>query len=158
MHNEDEKFAFNLSHMFPKPAQRARILCDLKRSWPLIVGISLGHRSVPYDLSEDELFIAAENNHTAQLLNNMKGNIMRILINRYNYSPEDKLALKICISSAPEYKSVTKHVDNSFSASNVKVDEDDVKRYMSEAPRTLPQDINHAISHLRAFFEKRFGN
>ena len=38
----------------------------------------------------------------------------------------------------------------------IEVSEEKVRQYMQGAPDTLPEDINYALAHLRAYLEARF--
>ena len=41
---------------------------------------------------------------------------------------------------------------------DVEVDEEKVNEYMKNAPETLPEDINFAISHLKVFLDAKFSD
>lgn len=150
--SDDERLSLDMERMFPEACRRVRILGELRRSWPGIVGAALARNSAPCNLGVSELCVAVRDARTAGLIRNMKGNITRILASRYEYAPED-FALKIT-SGIPPHKRITPQQKNT--APCIKVDEEAVKEYMSDAPEGLPVEINYAISHLRVFLENRF--
>ena len=154
--NEDEKTIFNVRKLFPEVSRRMQILEHLRRTWPSVAGPA-GRHSFPYDLIINDLYVAAENNHTAQIIANMKGNISRVFANRYDY--KDKVNVKITIGKPPEHKAKTRpaHDNNNNNkteqAVEVEVDENLVNEYISECPDSMSDDAKFAISHLRAYLE-----
>lgn len=153
---DEKRININISMLFPEAARRVKILDDLKRSWPAIVGAVTARHSFPYNLGVNEICVSAENNEAAVMLNRMKGNITRALVSRYGYDSGEKIDVKI-ITGLPKkkYKPEVKHAGKN-TASEIKIDNEAVKLYMSNAPESLPENINYALSHLRAFLEKRF--
>lgn len=81
--------------MFPKAAERVRILERLKLSWASVVGPNLARWSEPYNLGVDELCIAVKNKNAATQLNNMKGTILRKMETRFGYEHEKDFTLTI---------------------------------------------------------------
>ena len=132
------------------------MLEDLKKTWAGAVGLALARHSMPYNLGVNEISVAADGEKAAAMLRNIKGNIIRVLTLRYGLNCGEDFNLKITIGipaqrKIPETKTIHKN-----NASEIKIDDETVKKYMADAPETLPEDINYAISHLRVFFEKRF--
>ena len=156
---DDEKISINLYRLFPEAAKRVRILEDLKKSWASVVGMALARHSMPYNLGVNEISVSADGQKTAVMLRNMKGNIIRFLTSHYNYNCGSEFNVKITIG-VPAPRKISEPEQNSGKRApeikEIKIDEETVKKYMSGAPENLPEDINYAVSHLMAFFEKRF--
>ncbi|MBQ7560341.1 MAG: DUF721 domain-containing protein [Synergistaceae bacterium] len=149
----DEKINLNITRLFPEVVMRLKILEALKSSWPSIVGAAAKH-SVPYDLILDNLYVAAENQHTAQMIQNMRGNITRALITRYKYNENAKINVIIRLGRPPVMKAIIKPAqDNAKSQQAVIINDEQVNKYISECPEDLPDDAKLAISHLRAYLE-----
>ena len=154
-HNDEiliADIALNMRRMFPEAARRADVLEGLKRSWPKIVGIKLARCSQPYKLGINELCIQVANHHSESLLRNSKGNIMRAMSNDFGYKAGESFQLIFTSSIPPAKKLPTPK--KAKPPINVIITEETVRQYMQGAPDTLPEDINYAISHLRAFLEK----
>ena len=141
--------------MFPEAAKRVRILEELKRSWHLVVR-NYARDSEPYCLGVNELYICTENPTAAGQLMRMKGTILRTLSRHWGYEPMGEFSLRITGERDKAKKlAVKKPVKKVIP--KIEVSEEKVKQYMQGAPETLPEDINYAISHLRAFLDSMNG-
>ena len=141
--------------MFPEAAKRVRILEELKRSWHLVVR-NYARDSEPYCLGVNELYICTENPTAAGQLMKMKGSILRALSRHWGYEPMGEFSLRITGERDKAKKlAVKKPVKKVIP--KIEVSEEKVKQYMQGAPETLPEDINYAISHLRAFLDSMNG-
>ena len=150
MTTEDDELRIDLRKMFPDAVKRVEILERLKRSWPSVVGMLNARYSWPCVLGVDGLTVEAVNDQARTQLAKMKGNIMRGL-SRLGYDAGENFTVKINARESKQKLSAKKPVKK------VKVIEDTEKtrQYMSGAPDTLPEDINYALSHLRAYLEGR---
>ena len=81
--------------MFPKAAERVRILERLKQSWASVVGDDVAKWSEPYNLGVDELCIAVRNKKAATKLGSMKGTILRKMESRFGYEHAENFTLTI---------------------------------------------------------------
>ena len=141
--------------MFPEAAKRVRILEELKRSWHLVVR-NYARISEPYCLGVNELYICTENPTAAGQLMKMKGTILRALSRHWGYEPIGEFSLRITGERDKAKKlAVKKPVKKVIP--KIEVSEEKVRHYMEGAPETLPEDINYAISHLRAFLDSMNG-
>ena len=149
----DEKINLNITRLFPEVVMRLKILEALKSSWPSIVGAAAKH-SMPYDLILDNLYVAAENQHTAQMIQNMRGNITRALITRYKYNENAKINVIIRLGRPPVLNATIKPADiNAKTKQAVIINDDQVNKYISECPEDLPDNAKLAISHLLVYLE-----
>ncbi|MBQ7217663.1 MAG: DUF721 domain-containing protein [Synergistaceae bacterium] len=138
--------------MFPQAAIRAGILEELKRSWPLVVR-NLAKSSEPYCLGVNELYICTNNPKAAGQLMKMKGNILRSLSRYWGYEPVGEFTLRITGEKEKAKKLAVKKTVQRVPP-KIYVSEERVQEFMQGAPKTLPEDINYSISHLRAFLEE----
>lgn len=152
MLNEDEKIFLNAEFLFPEAAKRLKILEALKKSWASVVNPALARHSMPYNLGINEISVAVDTENIIGMLKNMKGNILRAL-SRFNYAPEGEFNLKIT-RGLP--RKIQRNKKNLSPRKNIEISDDEVKKLMTDAPETLPEDINYAISHLKIFLEKKF--
>ena len=145
---EDDEIKIDPLKLFPEAARRVEILEKLKRLWPSIVGMALARYSCPCTLGVNELIIEIVNDQAKNRLANMKGNIMRGLA-RLKYDAGKNFTVRINVKES--------HETLPEKSKRVKVTESEEKlrQYMSNAPDTLPEDINYALSHLRAYLEGR---
>lgn len=147
-----ERISFDVERMFPEAARRVRILEQLKRSWAYVVEAKFARYSCPYNLGVNELWVAASNDKVKAALLQLKGTIARRIAKRFGYVFEKPFTLTVDERiPAPKKPPVKRRP-----APEVVVDEEKVRQYMQGAPETLPENINYAISHLRAFMEARF--
>ena len=149
--NDEQPISLNVYKMFPAAARRVQILEELKCSWPGIVR-QAARDSEPYCLGVNELCVAVKNPNAGKMLNSMKGTILRRMSERWGYKPEGEFTLNITYTLPKPKPPAKKPVKRP----PVEVGEEKVRQYMQGAPDTLPEDINYAISHLRAFLEQRF--
>lgn len=150
MITEDDKLRIDPRKLFPEAVKRVKILEDLKRSWPSIVGIENARYSWPCVLGVDGLTVEAVNDQTRNNLAKMKGTILRGL-SSLGYEAGENFTVKINERESKKKLPAKKPVKK------VKVIESEkkVRQYMSGAPDTLPEDINYALSHLRMYLEGR---
>ena len=139
--------------MFPEAAKRVRILEELKRSWHMVVR-NLARSSEPYCLGVNELYVCTENPKAAGQLKSMKGTILRVMSKRWGYEPMGEFVLRITGEREKAKKLEVKKTVRRVPP-KIEVSEEKVREYMKGAPETLPEDINSALSHLRAFLEAR---
>ena len=142
----------NVHKMFPEAAKIVKILGWLQYYWPEIVGRDVAAYSKPYKLGFEELCVSVDMGKPAakNKLAKMKGNILRIMCKRFGYEKGEKFDLiltdQVPVRVIPAAKKrLPQKID---------VSEEKVQEYMEGAPETLPEDINQAISHLRAFLEE----
>lgn len=91
--NEDKSIYIDAARMFPEAAKRVRILEELTRFWPSVVGGNISRYSRPCVLGVNELVVSVNNDYALQKLMNMKGTILRKL-SRFEYKPEGDFVLK----------------------------------------------------------------
>ncbi len=144
----------DIAKMFPEAARRVEILEGLKRSWAGIVGIPLARCSCPCCLGVDELCISVRDSRAVNMLRKMKGNIERALASRWEYNIGKDFALKMIAGMPDQHRHKTKSTERK--KKTVQIDDEAVRRYMENAPETLPDDINYSVSHLKAFLDKKF--
>ena len=154
--DEDEKVLIDVRKLLPQVAKRINILESLYKNWASVIGAVLSRHSKPYDMIKNDLYIAVDTTHTAQMISNMKGNISRVLANRYNYHEDIELKITIWDSHKDNAKrQPAKNNAKSKQAVNISVSVDDslVNEYINECPDTLPGDAKFAMSHLMAYLE-----
>ena len=151
--NEDEKAAIDVRKLFPQVVRRMEILGKLHRTWPSVVGVAAARYSEPYDFIKNDLYVNAANNHTAQIIANMKGNIARALANRYDY--HEDIEIKITKGETHEEKAqpAKSNIKSKQAVNNIIVDDSLVNEYISECPDSLSSDAKFAASHLMAYLE-----
>ena len=149
MRNEDEGIVIDVSKVFPEAARRVEILAKLRERWPVVVR-NLSRWSWPDVLGVNELTIRVniQGKQAKDKLNKMKGNVVRALSN-LGYKTGEDFSLKIVDYDALPKKTV----DKKPVRKRREPDEEKVKRYMEGAPDSLPEDINHALSHLMAYLD-----
>jgi len=152
MRNEDEKPLITPENLFPEAARRVKILEALKSSWSALFPPMIARHSHPYNLGINEIFIAVDNKNTEIVIKNSRGNILRAL-KRFDYEPQGFFELKI--THGDPFMTI-KPTQNKEILPEVKITDEELKAKMEGAPESLPKDINHAISHLKIFLEKRF--
>ncbi|MBQ7544187.1 MAG: DUF721 domain-containing protein [Synergistaceae bacterium] len=147
------RVSLDAAKMFPEAARRVKVLEQLQRSWATVVGPRLARHSYPYNLGVDELCVAVRNATAESMLRNSAGTVARKIAERFGYVFAEPFKLTIGEKiPVPKKQPVKKAV-----VPEVAVDEEKVRQYMQGAPDTLPEDINYALSHLRAYLEARFG-
>lgn len=154
MKTEDGKINITLKKFVPELSERMESLYELRNSWPFIVGLDSARNSVPYDFKDDTIFIAAKNQHTAQKINNMKGNIRRIFFAKYSLKPD----IKITLGPPPAYEE-RKNLQinkNKNKTMKIQISDEEVNEFLKDMPPELPHDAAYALAHLRVFFNKRF--
>lgn len=146
--NEDEGLTIDIERLFPEAARRVEILERLKRAWPSIVSPMLSKWSEPVILGVNELTVLATRPEAAERLSKMKGNVARAL-SRMGYETGENFSVKVVNSVNREKKS---HKAKTR-VKKIEIDERRTEQYMSGAPESLPEDINRAVSHLRAYLD-----
>ncbi|MBR2207243.1 MAG: DUF721 domain-containing protein [Synergistaceae bacterium] len=152
MLSEDEKFFINPEYLFPEAARRVKILESLKNSWAALFPAMIARHSFPYNLGINEIYISVDNKNAEEMLKNSRGNILRAL-KRFDYEPQKNFELKITYGEPIKILEVSQRKEI---LPEVKITDEELNSKMKGAPESLPEDINHAISHLKIFLEKRF--
>ncbi len=149
MTTEDDGMKIDMRKLFPEAVKRVEILERLKRSWPSVVGVINARYTRPCVLGVDCLTVEAANDFAKSNLANMKGNIQRGLL-RLGYDAGENFTVKINARESKKKLTVKK-------PASVKVieSEEKLRQYMSNAPDTLPEDINYALSHLMMYLDGR---
>lgn len=148
----DEKIVLNVEKLFPEAARRVEILEGLQKTWAGVVGPVYSRCSFPYNLGINEISVAVFSHQAANMIKNMKGNILRALKIRYGYESVGDFVLKIT-QDVPREKQIA-IPEQKKNIPKIEPNEERVKELMSEAPEDLPEDINYSISHLQALMEK----
>ena len=142
----------NIHEMFPRAAKIVEILGWLEQYWPDIVGRGIAAYSKPYKLGFEELCVYVRTPSARNQLMRMKGNILRTMCARFGYEKGEKFELTLTDQIPVRVTPVS--APASRLPRKIEVSEEKVKLYMQGAPETLPEDINHAISHLWAFLDE----
>jgi len=127
------------------------------RAWESVVGPILGRQSVPLDIINGELIVAAENPLIGNRLTMMGGNITRTLAERWRL---EITKVKVVVGRLPLKTAPAGGGSRSTSPAAVRVREEDVEEFLSRCTETLPdfpEDAAESLARLRAFFIKRFG-
>lgn len=149
MTTEDDGMRIDMRKLFPEAVKRVEILERLKRSWPSVVGVINARYTRPCVLGVDCLTVEAANDFAKSNLANMKGNIQRGLL-RLGYDAGENFTVKINARESQKKLTVKKPAGVKVIESNEKL-----RQYMSNAPDTLPEDINYALSHLMMYLDGR---
>ena len=139
----------NPESMFPAAARRVKILEELQRSWGAVVGIPVARHSWPRVLGVNMIAVYADNDYAARMLPNMKGNILRALSSLWGYVPDGEFSVKVERSRPKEQR----RNERVRVKRKIVVDDEAVKEYMRDSPEGLPEDINYALSHLKAYLD-----
>ena len=92
---ENEKIIIDVEQLFPEAARRVKILEDLQRVWADVVKNPLARNSFPEVLGVNEIQISVRDRKAASMMQNMKGNIERLLKKRYDYEVSKDFEVKI---------------------------------------------------------------
>lgn len=145
---EDDGLRIDLRRMFPEAVRRNDILEKLKRSWNVLVKKPvLARNSRPVVLGVNFLTVEARNDLVKKDILFMKGNILRFLAG-LGYESSGDFSVRIV-----EYFRAKRNDARKTVRRRIIADEERVRQYMADAPETLPDDINYALSHLRAYLE-----
>ncbi|MBQ7169464.1 MAG: hypothetical protein IJR63_06150 [Synergistaceae bacterium] len=148
MMTEDDGLRIDLRRMFPEAVRRNDILEKLKRSWNVLVKKPvLARNSRPVVLGVNFLTVEARNDLVKKDILFMKGNILRFLAG-LGYESSGDFSVRIV-----EYFRAKRNDARKTVRRRIIADEERVRQYMADAPETLPDDINYALSHLRAYLE-----
>ncbi len=139
----------NPESMFPAAARRVKILEGLQRSWGAVVRPDVARHSWPRLLGVNMIAVYADNDYVAGMLPNMKGNILRALSSLWGYVPDGEFSVKVERSRPKEQR----RNDRVRMKRKIIVDAEAVKEYMRDSPEGLPEDINYALSHLKAYLD-----
>ena len=142
----------NINKLFPEAARRVEILRELRKNWVSVVGPALVRHSFPSVLGVNTITVAVEDQNTANMITKMKGNIRRALTSHKDYEADENFTLKIGVPLK------VKQAEIKRVKADVEVDEEKVNEYTKNAPETLPEDINFAISHLKVFLDAKFSD
>lgn len=124
---------------------------EVGRAWGSVVGPNRARGSVPYDLAGRTLHVAAASNHLAGQIVLMKGNIRRVLRERWGIELDE---LKVIVGQPPVRRVVSSTPRRRRPA--VEPDEGAVRAFRVLCPPSLPPETADALARLRAFFAKRF--
>ena len=149
----EHRIVVDAAKMFPEAARRVEILEEMKRTWPKIVGLQAAKYSQPYNLGVNELWICVTNPLARNTLIKSKGSIARRLARQFSYDFGDDFVMtltdKIPVPNKPAQEK------QAHKEEKIVVDEEKIRQYMKDAPPTLPEEINYAISRIQAIFEER---
>ena len=82
---------------------------------------------------------------------NSKGSIARRIAKQFSYNFGDDFVMTLTDKvPQPDRQDNRKTVH-----AEIVVDEEKIRQYMQDAPETLPEDINYAISRLQVILEQR---
>ena len=95
MSDEPERIHIDIEKLFPEAARRVRVLEDIKRKWPSVVGIAASRHSWPCVLGVNAITVLVDTKQAADEIRKMKGNIMRALSSRYNCMTDKNFTLTI---------------------------------------------------------------
>ena len=149
-----------LKRVMPPLYEAREKLEKAAREWKSVVGPVLGKKSVPLDIVNGELLVAAEGPLAGNRLAMMGGNIARILAERWGL---EVVKVKVVVGRLP-LKTAPRNEPAARSASarsvSVRVREEEINEFLSRCLEILPdfpQDAAESLARLRAFFIKRFG-
>lgn len=133
------------------PRGPMRKLEEVGRAWGSVVGPNRARGSVPYDLAAGTLHVAAESNHLAGQILRMKGNIRRVLRERWELELDE---IKVIVGPPPVRRAAAPTPRRRRAA--LSPDEGTVRAFRDLCPPSLSPGTAEALAHLRAFFVKRF--
>ena len=147
---EDDGLIIDLRRMFPEAVKRVEILERLKRAWPSVVRFPAVWRySLPVVLGVNYVVVDVRNDTAKKMLSNMAGNIMRAL-SAMGYESDGDFSLRFHAVKKENLMGRKKS-----SVREILADGERVRQYMNGAPETLPEEINYALAHLRAYLDGR---
>ena len=148
---DEHRPVFDVEKMFPEAARRVKILEELKRTWPNFVeNNAVARNSRPYNIGVNELWVCVTSPYARNSLMKSKGTIARRIAKRLGYDFGKDFVLTITDNiSKPRIQDKPKIVHK-----EIVIDEEKIRQYMQNAPDTLPEDINYAISRLQVITEQ----
>ena len=141
-----------LEGMIPGRNERIERLKDVTRNWASVVGPARGRLSAPYELEDRELRIAAATPHAAQQIGSMKGNILRILRERWGLEVE---RVRVTQGPPPLRPRPARSVPRRGSP-RVALPPEEVAAFRTTCPESLSDEAAEGLARLRAFFARRF--
>lgn len=141
-----------LEGMIPVENDRMRKLEDVVRHWAAVVGPGRARLSAPYELEGGELRIAAATPHAAQQIGNMKGNILRILKDRWDLEVERVLVTQ----GPPPLRTRPVQGGPRRRHPHVAIPPEEVAALRAACPESLSDEAAEGLARLRAFFARRF--
>ena len=151
---EEHRLSFDVSAMFPEAAKRVEVLEQIKRSWPNFVeNRAVAKNSYPYNMGVNELCVCVTSSYAESYLMRSKATIARRIAKHLGYDFGKDFVLTLS-GKIPQPKPQAKKPK----APEIVVDEEKVRQYMQDAPETLPEDINYAVSRLQVLLEQRAAN
>lgn len=121
-------------------------------AWPSIVVLpALARGAIPYDLIGGTLFVAVRSPHAKQRLEQMREDIRRRLREKCGVEVEE-VKVNFGEPSRPRSNSARRP----HRRAPITPDEETVKALREQCPEGLDPEIADALTHLRAFFMKRF--
>ena len=141
-----------LEGMVPGRNERIEKLKDIMKNWAAIVGPVRARLSAPYELEDGELRIAVATPHAAQQIVNMKGNILRILGNRWNLDVE---GIRVTLGPPPSRPRPLQDVPRRRHPCVV-LPREEVEELRRACPETLSDEAAEGLARLRAYFARRF--
>ena len=148
---DEHRLFFDAERMFPEAARRVKILEELKRTWPNFVeNNAVARNSQPYNLGVNELCVYVTSPYARNSLTRSKGTIARRIAKRLGYDFGKDFVLTITDNiPQPKIQDKPKTVHR-----EIVIDEEKIRQYMQDAPDTLPEEINYAISRLQVIIEQ----
>ena len=148
----EHRIVVDVYKLFPEAARRVEILEKIKRTWPNFVeNNAVARNSQPYNLGVNELWVCVTSPYARNSLARSKGTIARRIAKRLGYDFGKDFVLTLT-DNIPQPKMQDKP---KIVHTIIVVDEEKVRQYMQDAPETLPEDINYAISKLQVVLEQR---
>ena len=95
MSDEIEHIHLDFERMFPEAARRVRVLEELKRSWPSVVGPFASRHSKPSVLGVNAITVSVDSDNAIPEVRKSKGNIMRALSSRFGCKTDKDFTLTI---------------------------------------------------------------
>jgi len=141
-----------LEEMVPGRNEWIEKLKDIMKNWAAIVGPVRARLSAPYELEDGELRIAVATPHAAQQIVNMKGNILRILGNRWNLDVE---GIRVTLGPPPPRPRPLQDVPRRRHPCVV-LPQEEVEELRRSCPETLSDEAAEGLARLRAYFARRF--
>ncbi len=141
-----------LEGMVPSGSDRMRKLEDVTRNWASVVGPARARLSAPYELEDGTLRVAAATPHAAQQIANMKGNILRILKDRWDLEVE---TVRVTQGPPPLRARTVQNVPRRRHPP-VALPPEEVEALRTACPETLSDEAAEGLARLRAFFARRF--
>ena len=134
-------------------AKHVRLVEEVQRVWPAVVGPARARISRPWDLVAGTLFVSVATPHAAQELRRMLGNIQRAFKARWDVEIRD---IRVVFGPPPSRPKVSGQGPGRRHAT-VELTEEEIRRFREQCPPTLTPEAAEALAHLRAFFVRRFG-